>query len=495
MMNWINGIAYMLSTICIISLLFKYKDKFYLSQYLIKYFKDNNKVRIIRNKKTSNMVITLKLVLLLILVLHMKLPQFIVIFPLLFPVPNKLILEIIKVLFNKIIEFIDILWIVLITLFGMNLFNWFQKFSLILPIIFIQFLFVIYILFFLKIGLLIFTKCKGSYLFYLISFVLSFIIVFNVIWYHATKENKNAIRVTKGKLKDLEGKSIKLFFKDGKKKFNIMSKNKEFYIENDSLFRNSIIEKILFNKENNVSLFMPSSFPLPIFEISNKIETKNGKIEKGEFVLINNENLKILDANEKTINDKISIEAKIIIIENNMADKNNMKNYIFLGNNLGWQLNQSEEIKIEEDKFSYNLLNLILFLFGIIYFWLKLYGKKSKEYYDYITLLEIKKGTKVLLDRNKYDKFLTLSAIGITIQNIWKIATTTNIGEMVKQIKFWTLALTLALESIPLIIFSIVLFCITTSKEISECVKELENKKPKRKRKNWQTNLCKKKGE
>ena len=270
-----------------------------------------------------------------------------------------------------------------------------------------------------------------------------------------------------------------------------MSKNKEFYIENDSLFRNSIIEKILFNKENNVSLFMPSSFPLPIFEISNKIGTKNGKIEKGEFVLINNENLKILDANEKTINDKISIEAKIIIIENNMADKNNMKNYIFLGNNLGWQLNQSEEIKIEEDKFSYNLLNLILFLFGIIYFWLKLYGKKSKEYYDYITLLEIKKGTKVLLDRNKYDKFLTLSAIGITIQNIWKIATTTNIGEMVKQIKFWTLAL----ESIPLIIFSIVLFCITTSKEISECVKELENKKPKRKRKNWQTNLCKKKGE
>ena len=149
MMNWINGIAYMLSTICIISLLFKYKDKFYLSQYLIKYFKDNNKVRIIRNKKTSNMVIALKLVLLLILILHMKLPQFIVIFPLLFPVPNKLILEIIKVLFNKIIEFIDILWIVLITLFGMNLFNWFQKFSLILPIIFIQFLFVIYILFFL----------------------------------------------------------------------------------------------------------------------------------------------------------------------------------------------------------------------------------------------------------------------------------------------------------------------------------------------------------
>ena len=95
-------------------------------------------------------------------------------------------------------------------------------------------------------------------------------------------------------------------------------------------------------------------------------------------------------------------------------------------------------------------------------------AKKNEEYFDYITIVEIK-NTKILLDRNKYDKFLTLSMFGLTIPNIWKIATITNIVEMQKQINVWSFGW--------FFIFSIISFCIITSREISEYVKKLKNEK------------------
>ena len=59
---------------------------------------------------------------------------------------------------------------------------------------------------------------------------------------------------------------------------------------------------------------------------------------------------------------------------------------------------------------------------------------------------------------------------GLTIPNIWKIVTTKSVGEMNSSI--WT-----KIDIMYLFIFSIVLFCLITSKEISECIKELENEK------------------
>ena len=125
-----------------------------------------------------------------------------------------------------------------------------------------------------------------------------------------------------------------------------------------------------------------------------------------------------------------------------------------------------------EDNIYLNSINLILFLFGITYFWLKLYSKKSLQYYDKEIINKIKK-TPILLDKNKYDKFLTLSMFGLTIPNIWKIVTTKSIEEMNSSI--WT-KLDLIIYIVP---FSILLFCLITSKEISECVKELEKENDK----------------
>lgn len=67
---------------------------------------------------------------------------------------------------------------------------------------------------------------------------------------------------------------------------------------------------------------------------------------------------------------------------------------------------------------------------------------------------------------------------GLTIPNIWKTVSIKNIDEIRDQSSVYIKMF------VFLLIFGVVLFCIITSKEISECVKELENKKPKRKRKN-----------
>ncbi|WP_155282690.1 hypothetical protein [Leptotrichia trevisanii] len=257
--------------------------------------------------------------------------------------------------------------------------------------------------------------------------------------------NIAGIRVTKGNFKNFEGGGIELLLEDNKMLFPIIKEGNKYYIINNTFLKHGEKVEILF-KDNNAFLFINDEF-LP---------------RKGEFIFLNNRNSKVINSNGEKID--IDIAGKIVIIKN--GDE-----YVFLNGNLGWDYLKKDEkirIRIEEDNFVYNLINLFLFLFGVIYFWLKLYGKKNEEYFDYITIVEIK-NTKILLDRNKYDKFLTLSMFGLTIPNIWKIATITNIGEMQKQINVWSFGW--------LFIFSIILFCIITSREISEYVKKLKNEK------------------
>lgn len=259
---------------------------------------------------------------------------------------------------------------------------------------------------------------------------------------------------------------IELFFKDKKEIFFVKKdENGNLYVENNMQFGNYELKETLLDKENNIFLFMrkPLNFPIPI----SIFEEKSDKILNGE-VVINSENLRIISNNGKKL--KISFKILILEIEKNVGNK--LENYIFLDNSLGWKLlNNSDKIYIGKDDVRYNLLELFLFLFSILYFWLKLYGKKSSEYYNKEIINKIK-NTPILLDRNKYDKFLTLSAIGITIQNIWKIATIKSIGEMSSSI------LT-KIDIKIIILFSFLLFCIITSKEISEYVKELEKENDK----------------
>ena len=346
--------------------------------------------------------------------------------------------------------FLEIIVLILLIFCGISTLNWFQKFNIILVILFIQFCFMICTLYCLRIIILFTLKSIFKTISVLVVFMFLFIFLIGILILNHNNKNTIGIRVTKGSLKSLKNGKIELFFKEGKKKFDIRGEGNKLWIKNDMEFENNKIQKILFNKGNEGILFM---------------EEENKNVE---FVYINNENTIIKDKQNDEVD--ISIEGKIIIVKEPEVDKNNIKNYIFIGNNLIWQyLNKIEEIGIEEDNFDYNLLNLFFFFLGIIYFWLKLYGKKSKEYYNYIAIFKIQE-TKILLDRNKYDKFLTLSMFGLTIPNIWKIATTKSIREMNSSI--WT-----KIDIIYIILFSILLFCLITSKEISECVKELENEK------------------
>ena len=349
--------------------------------------------------------------------------------------------------------FLEIIVLILLIFCGISTLNWFQKFNIILVILFIQFCFMICTLYCLRIIILFTLKSIFKTISVLVVFMFLFIFLIGILILNHNNKNTIGIRVTKGSLKSLKNGKIELFFKEGKKKFDIRGEGNKLWIKNDMEFENNKIQKILFNKGNEGILFM---------------EEENKNVE---FVYINNENTIIKDKQNDEVD--ISIEGKIIIVKEPEVDKNNIKNYIFIGNNLIWQyLNKIEEIGIEEDNFDYNLLNLFFFFLGIIYFWLKLYGKKSKEYYNYIAIFKIQE-TKILLDRNKYDKFLTLSMFGLTIPNIWKIATTKSIREMNSSI--WT-----KIDIIYIILFSILLFCLITSKEISEYVKELEKENDKK---------------
>lgn len=360
--------------------------------------------------------------------------------------------------------FLEIIVLILLIFCGIKTLDWFQKLNINLTVLFIQFCFIMYILYCLKIIILFTIKSIIKTILILLFFLFSmFLPMIGILILNYKDMNTTGIRVTKGNLETLKNRKIELFFKEGRKEFEIENKGNKLWIknENDTEFKNSEIQKILFNKGNEGVLFMKKE---------NKDENKNV-----EFVYINNENTKIKDRQNNEVEADVSIEGKIIIVKDSKIDENNIKNYIFINS---WQdLNKIERIGIEEDNFYINLLNLVLFLFSILYFWLKLYGKKSSEYYDKKIINEIK-NTPIILDRNKYDKFFTLSMFGLTIPNIWKTVSIKNIDEIRDQSSVYIKMF------VFLLIFGVVLFCIITSKEISECVKELENKKPKRKRKN-----------
>ena len=384
-----------------------------------------------------------------------------------FYVLDELIYEIWEKLLKK--NILEIIFLILLLFCGINTLNWFKKFNYAFSNLFTEFLFLICIIYTLKITILNISKSKKWIL--NIGFLVIFFGV--ILSSNLNKDFQTGIRITKGELKELEEGSIELFFKNGRKKFNIKNENGELYIENDSLFKNYTIQEFLHNKENNISLFI-QYLSIPISMVDKKLEYT--EIEQGEFLTINNQNLKIKNKNDQIINNNINIDAKIIITSN-MNDKNNFTNYIFINNN--WYFLQNvTKIKIEKDNFYYNLLNSILFSFGIMYFGLKLYGRKNSTYYDEEIIKEIIKEKEegkinIILDRNKYDKFLTLSMFGLTIPNIWKIVTTKSIGEMNSSI--WT-----KIDIIYIILFSILLFCLITSKEISEYVKELEKENEKK---------------
>lgn len=382
---------------------------------------------------------------------------------------SKKMIPFIKQIWDKVTLFlyknsVGIIAFMLLMFCGIKTLDWFQKLNINLTVLFIQFCFIMYILYCLKIIILFTIKSIIKTILILLFFLFSmFLPMIGILILNYKDMNTTGIRVTKGNLETLKNRKIELFFKEGRKEFEIENKGNKLWIknENDTEFKNSEIQKILFNKGNEGVLFMKKE---------NKDENKNV-----EFVYINNENTKIKDKQNNEVEADVSIEGKIIIVKDSKIDENNIKNYIFINS---WQdLNKIERIGIEEDNFYINLLNLVLFLFSILYFWLKLYGKKSSEYYDKKIINEIK-NTPIILDRNKYDKFFTLSMFGLTIPNIWKTVSIKNIDEIRDQSSVYIKMF------VFLLIFGVVLFCIITSKEISECVKELENKKPKRKRKN-----------
>lgn len=495
MIDWYWGI-YGLAIICGISLFYQHSNNFYFYRYLVSYFnlskvlikikKNLNKVKEKKFRKSiinKGKLIIIKMFLLVVLFVIVK-----IIFKNIHEVYTEINIEqlkdivkkiiiiiiftpviliiaiyffyridvVISFFFKKIGKFLKILKLLkenftaitvlfLSVFFEISTISWFQRFNVALAVLVVEFCFVIYTLYCLKIVILF--KLKNIYTKIILILIVYLILVFTLLFgfFYNEKVNIAGIRVTKGNFKNFEGGGIELLLEDNKMLFPIIKEDNKYYIINNTFLKHGEKVEILF-KDNNAFLFINDEF-LP---------------RKGEFIFLNNRNSKVINSNGEKID--IDIAGKIVIIKN--GDE-----YVFLNGNLGWDYLKKDEkirIRIEEDNFVYNLINLFLFLFGIIYFWLKLYGKKNEEYFDYITIVEIK-NTKILLDRNKYDKFLTLSMFGLTIPNIWKIATITNIGEMQKQINVWSFGW--------LFIFSIILFCIITSREISEYVKKLKNEK------------------
>ena len=353
-------------------------------------------------------------------------------------------------------NFFNTVSLVLLTYFGIKTFNWFQKFNYVLSNLFLEFLFLFCIICILKIIILNISKKEKIIL--IVCFLVCF---FGIILGSNNEINSEiGIRLTKGNLRDLDGKTIELFFESKKLLFQIHNDKDKYYVDYQLSEKEKEcikgIEKTIFNKDNNLSLFI----------------NKDTSSKKGKFIVFNNDNSRIIDNNGKII-DNAEVAIKVVTFEN--TDNTNTI-YIFV-NNGWWLLNNKDKIYIEEDNIYLNLINLILFLFSVIYFWLKLYSRKNSTYYAKEIIKEIIKEKKegkinIILDRNKYDKFLTLSMFGLTIPNILKIVTTKSIGEMNSSI--WT-----KIDIIYIILFSILLFCLITSKEISEYVEELEKENEK----------------
>ena len=478
-------VIYGLAIICGIFLFCRYRNNFYLYKYLVIYFnfyeilkkivekfsKIWNKIIIISiicgfgisiicgfgyvlKKNIENNYIIKLIMFIIISIIYLVI--FIVYFGV-FYVLDELIYEIWEKLLKK--NLLEIIFLILLLFCGINTLNWFQKFNYVLSNLFLEFLFLFCIICILKIIILNISKKEKIIL--IVCFLVCF---FGIILGSNTEINSEVgIRLTKGKLRDLNGKRIRLFFENEKITFQIQNDKNKYYIkyqlpEEEEKYTKDIKEtKILFNKDNNLSLF-----------INKEILSK-----KAKFIVFNNDNSQIIDKDGKII-DNAEIVIKVVKFEN--KDINNT--YIFVNNVYGWWLlNNKDKIYIEEDNIYLNLINLILFLFSVIYFWLKLYGRKNSTYYAKEIIKEIIKEKKegkinIILDRNKYDKFLTLSMFGLTIPNIWKIVTTKSIGEMNSSI--WT-----KIDIIYIILFSILLFCLITSKEISEYVEELEKENEK----------------
>ena len=427
MVDW-QWIIYGLAIIFLIFLFCLYRNNFYLWRYLVKSCIIFRKIELkIKDKRK-------KLNFFKLIILYIK-------------KEGKNILSCCSEIWKEIII------LILLYFCGIKILDWFQKFNYALFYLFSEFLILIWIIYVLKIWILNIFESKK------ITLSISFIICFLGLMLGSNVNSEVGIRLTKGKLRDLNGKRIRLFFENEKITFQIQNDKNKYYIkyqlpEEEKKYTKDIKEtKILFNKENNLSLF-----------INKEILSK-----KAKFIVFNNDNSQIIDKDGKII-DNAEVAIKVITFENtDNANTNTI--YIFVNN--GWGLlNNKDKIYIEEDNIYLNSINLILFLFGITYFWLKLYSKKSLQYYDKEIINKIKK-TPILLDKNKYDKFLTLSMFGLTIPNIWKIVTTKSIEEMNSSI--WT-KLDLIIYIVP---FSILLFCLITSKEISECVKELEKENDK----------------
>lgn len=420
----VQQIIYGLAIIFLIFLFCLYRNNFYLWRYLVKFCIIFRKIELkIKDKRK-------KLNFFKLIILYTK-------------KEGKNILSCCSEILKEIII------LILLCFCGIKILDWFQKFNYALFYLFSEFLILIWIIYVLKIWILNISEPKK------ITLSISFIICFLGLMLGSNVNSEVGIRLTKGKLKDLDGKIIELFFESKKLSFQIHNDKDKYYVDYQLSEKECIkgIEKILFNKDNNLSLFI----------------NKDTSSKKGKFIVFNNDNSRIIDNNGKII-DNAEVAIKVITFENtDNANTNTI--YIFVNN--GWRLlNNKDKIYIEEDNIYLNSINLILFLFGITYFWLKLYSKKSLQYYDKEIINKIKK-TPILLDRNKYDKFLTLSMFGLTIPNIWKIVTTKSIEEMNSSI--WT-KLDLIIYIVP---FSILLFCLITSKEISECVKELEKENDK----------------
>lgn len=465
MLDW-QWIIYGLPIIFLIFLFCLYRNNFYLWRYLVKFniiFKKTELKIKDKRKKLNILFFCIPILCLVLIIIFLAFIFFIVLkFRMYVYLPMIFLLIIILIILctkkegknklsccSEILK--EIIILILLCFCGIKILDWFQKFNYALFYLFSEFLILIWIIYVLKIWILNISEPKK------IILSISFIICFLGLMLGSNVNSEVGIRLTKGNLRDLDGKTIELFFESKKLPFQIHNDKDKYYVDyqlsekEKECIKGIEKTKILFNKDNNLSLF----------------KNKDTSSKKGKFIVFNNDNSRIIDNNGKII-DNAEVAIKVVTFEN--TDNTNTI-YIFV-NNGWWLLNNKDKIYIEEDNIYLNFINLILFLFGITYFGLKLYSKKSLQYYDKEIINKIRK-TPILLDRNKYDKFLTLSMFGLTIPNIWKIVTTKSIEEMNSSI--WTKA-DLIIYVVP---FSILLFCVITSKEISECVKELEKENDK----------------
>lgn len=137
----------------------------------------------------------------------------------------------------------SIIILFVMTTSGINLFNWFQQFSLSLPILFSSFCFFIYTLYILKVAIVIKMSKTNSLLLFLIFISL----VLLMSGFIVTSKNNSVIRITSGSLKnkDIKNESneninIELFLEDKKISFPVIKKDDRYYIKNNTFLRSKM---------------------------------------------------------------------------------------------------------------------------------------------------------------------------------------------------------------------------------------------------------------